>query len=208
MSSWTQYGPGQSTRPFGMGRGGSSRPSYRRTSSCAATQLRSGRQSKPARSRSGLRESGPSICWRGVKGGGRTRWAGASRGLRERAAAQSERALEVFRDLSLPWDEAEAFELRARSCARFHRRGARRAFVKEGTDSAPALSQRLGAGRAPARPWLARPAAEESRLLGRRAASGAPVYPNGLSQREVEVLRLIAAGRSNKQIADELVLST
>src|SRR5207249_613041 len=29
----------------------------------------------------------------------------------------------------------------------------------------------------------------------------------GLSSREVEVLRLIAAGRSNQQIADELVIS-
>jgi DNA-binding CsgD family transcriptional regulator/pimeloyl-ACP methyl ester carboxylesterase len=31
--------------------------------------------------------------------------------------------------------------------------------------------------------------------------------PNGLSAREVEVLRLIAAGKSNPQIADELVIS-
>jgi DNA-binding CsgD family transcriptional regulator/class 3 adenylate cyclase len=32
-------------------------------------------------------------------------------------------------------------------------------------------------------------------------------HPNGLSEREIEVLRLIAAGRSNQQIADELYIS-
>ena len=36
----------------------------------------------------------------------------------------------------------------------------------------------------------------------------APAYPDGLTQREVEVLRLIALGRSDRDIADELVLST
>ncbi|MFQ6029417.1 MAG: AAA family ATPase [Dehalococcoidia bacterium] len=35
----------------------------------------------------------------------------------------------------------------------------------------------------------------------------APSYPGGLSQREVEVLRLIAAGRSNRDIAEELFIS-
>jgi DNA-binding NarL/FixJ family response regulator len=39
-------------------------------------------------------------------------------------------------------------------------------------------------------------------LLGTRSAR-----PGGLTAREVEVLRLVAAGRTNREIASELVLS-
>ena len=35
----------------------------------------------------------------------------------------------------------------------------------------------------------------------------APVYPAGLTQREVEVLQLVAEGLTNQQIADRLVIS-
>ena len=35
----------------------------------------------------------------------------------------------------------------------------------------------------------------------------APAYPDGLTQREVEVLRLLAQGRSNSQISEELVVA-
>jgi DNA-binding CsgD family transcriptional regulator/tetratricopeptide (TPR) repeat protein len=39
-------------------------------------------------------------------------------------------------------------------------------------------------------------------------APKAPAYPCGLSQREVDVLRLIAAGKSNREIADTLFISS
>jgi DNA-binding CsgD family transcriptional regulator len=43
--------------------------------------------------------------------------------------------------------------------------------------------------------------------LGERAARAAPTWPAGLTGREVEVLRLIAAGRSNRAIAEALFIS-
>jgi len=47
-----------------------------------------------------------------------------------------------------------------------------------------------------------------SQTAGPSAAvsSSAPSYPDGLTQREVEVLREIAAGRSNREIAERLVI--
>jgi DNA-binding NarL/FixJ family response regulator len=45
-------------------------------------------------------------------------------------------------------------------------------------------------------------------LVAQPEAAGVPAaLPGGLTGREAEVLRLIAAGRSNAQIADELVIS-
>jgi DNA-binding NarL/FixJ family response regulator len=55
------------------------------------------------------------------------------------------------------------------------------------------------------------PALERAHRLAERLGTGtqqpAPAYPDGLSEREVEVLRLIAAGRSNREIAEALVIS-
>jgi DNA-binding CsgD family transcriptional regulator/tetratricopeptide (TPR) repeat protein len=55
-----------------------------------------------------------------------------------------------------------------------------------------------------------RPLLERVQPLQERVAlrpGSVPVYPDGLSQREVEVLRLIALGKSNRDISEELVIS-
>ena len=48
-------------------------------------------------------------------------------------------------------------------------------------------------------------------LLEQAAATAQPArptsYPDGLTEREVEVLRLISKGRSNRQIAEELFIT-
>jgi DNA-binding NarL/FixJ family response regulator len=58
------------------------------------------------------------------------------------------------------------------------------------------------------------PALARARELRTRAgaattprSANAATYPDGLSLREVEVLRLIAAGYTNREIADRLVVS-
>ena len=54
------------------------------------------------------------------------------------------------------------------------------------------------------------PYLERAVSLKERAEAGpvrAPTYPDGLTQREVEVLRLIAAGRTDREIAEELFIS-
>lgn len=67
-------------------------------------------------------------------------------------------------------------------------------------DEARALCTPLGAA-----PALARADALAARLA--RGASATSAYPAGLSEREVEVLRLVARGLSNRDIADTLSLS-
>jgi DNA-binding CsgD family transcriptional regulator/tetratricopeptide (TPR) repeat protein len=52
----------------------------------------------------------------------------------------------------------------------------------------------------------------EGRLVALRARADSipaphPVYPDGLTRREVEVLTLLAGGRTNQQIADDLVIA-
>jgi DNA-binding CsgD family transcriptional regulator len=67
-------------------------------------------------------------------------------------------------------------------------------------DEALAISTQLGM-----RPLLERVTSLKTRLESHPKAP--PAYPHGLTHREVEVLRLIAAGRSNRAIAEELFIS-
>lgn len=62
--------------------------------------------------------------------------------------------------------------------------------------------RQVNAGECPLSPLIARKVLQEMSLVDRR-----PPASQALSEREVEVLRLVAQGKSNKQIADELILS-
>ena len=73
-----------------------------------------------------------------------------------------------------------------------------RALVEEARTSYAGLDMRYD---------LAQADALLTRLTSSPAPDQPPVFPDGLTAREVEVLRLIAAGRSNREIADGLVLS-
>ena len=67
-------------------------------------------------------------------------------------------------------------------------------------DQALAISTELGM-----RPLMERATALKEKAESRPIRS--PTYPAGLTAREVEVLRLIAQGRTNREIASQLVLS-
>lgn len=99
------------------------------------------------------------------------------------------RVARLWRDVGLPYEEADARLLAGT--------GARDAGDEEAArveiEAARAGFERLGAKAD------ARRAAE---LLG-----APPAAPAGLTAREVEVLRLVAAGKSNREIAEVLVIS-
>jgi DNA-binding NarL/FixJ family response regulator len=72
--------------------------------------------------------------------------------------------------------------------------------------AAPLLAQSLATStQLGMRPLMERVAALQERVASQPARP--PAYPAGLTHREVEVLRLVAAGKTSVKIASELILS-
>jgi DNA-binding NarL/FixJ family response regulator len=121
----------------------------------------------------------------------------------EQAASQFAQALALLRGIDAPFDRAES-QLRAGVALA---RGGRPDEAVEQLVAAHRTARRLGAKplmeRAAGR--LAELGERPDRRRGRRSVT--PQANAGLTRREVEVVRLVAIGRTNREIARELFLS-
>jgi DNA-binding CsgD family transcriptional regulator len=105
------------------------------------------------------------------------------------ASASLRQACEIWRDLGMPYEEAQSCRLAAAVC---ERRGDLEGHRLE-LDAARTLLEQLNAqSRASHTDAQGRPATHE---------------PGSLSQRELQVLRLLAAGNTNRAIAEALFIS-
>jgi DNA-binding CsgD family transcriptional regulator len=105
------------------------------------------------------------------------------------ACGSLRRALEQMQALELPYEVADTRLLLGT------------AYRAVGDDEAAAVSFDAGVQ------LLARLGADTTTARGRARRAGTVPLPNGLTAREAEVLRLLASGRTNKQLAAELGLS-
>jgi ATP/maltotriose-dependent transcriptional regulator MalT len=125
-----------------------------------------------------------------------TAMAGYARGVYELAAGETERGLaaarrsfRLWRELDVPYEAARARVLIGLAC--------------QALDDEDTASRELGDARAAFAELGA--ATDLTRL--EMIESGQVAVDHGLTGRELEVLRLVAVGRSNRRIACELVIS-
>ena len=117
-------------------------------------------------------------------------------GRSDDAARHFEHALEMTALIhARPWVAKTQYDFARTLLAR--RRSGDRGRARELLDQALSTAEGLG---------MASLAGNARKMLGAPALA-APSYPAGLSPREVEVLALLARGRSSREIGDELVLA-
>jgi ATP/maltotriose-dependent transcriptional regulator MalT len=172
---------------------------------CSDLALLYATQSRTDKARAALNQCRSSLPesenWRGL--GGRLALAEAAVAVAERqlvpAQRHFERAIAVFRHHQLPWDEAQTLECWGEVLLRSGNVAKSSACFDLATD----IYRRHRAGPA----WLLRIAAirDGAHKDNRPGAQRGRHTP--FSLREIEVLRLVAAGRSNQEIANALALS-
>jgi DNA-binding CsgD family transcriptional regulator len=114
-----------------------------------------------------------------------------ARGDLEGAIASAESAIAAHAELRLPFEHARSLLV----LGEVQRRAKQRRAARETLTAAQAAFDRLGA-----RLWSERAAAERARIGGRTQVEG-------LTETELRVAELVAAGRSNKEVAAELFVS-
>ncbi len=105
------------------------------------------------------------------------------------ACATLRRALHDWQALDLPYEVASTRVLRGLAC----RQAGDEEAASSSFEAAAAIFQRLGA--------------DVDAERARRLRTGSAPLPEGLTEREAEVLRLVAAGHSNKEVAQQLFLA-
>lgn len=114
-----------------------------------------------------------------------------ARGELDPAIAAAGEAVETFTTLDLPFERARSLLV----LGEVQRRAKQRRAARETLTAAAEAFTRLGATR-----WTERAEADRARVGGRTAIKG-------LTETELRVARLVAAGRSNKEVAAELFVS-